>query len=240
VFVVDVDAVDLDDAAVLLGVEGDRAGAALATVGDTDGDGLGDLVVGCPGAGENAGAVVWLAGPVVDLASGVRHEGSAGDALGTTVAGLGDVDGDGRADWGVGAPYVDAANTGAVWIVTTAGALDAQARLSGAGPFDYAGVGLAGPGDIDGDGLADVAVAASGVDDGGADAGAVFVAWGPFVGTRGVEEGAVRLDARAHEQVSVIAPGGDLDGDAVPDLLVGVWRADDASGAVYLVGGAGL
>lgn len=240
VYLARVDALDLEDATVLSGGAGDEAGASVAAVGDTDGDGLGDLVVGCPGAGERTGAVVWLAGPPIDLASGVRHEGASGDGLGATVVGLGDVDGDGRADWAVSAPTVDAANTGAVWIVTSTGALAEQPRLSGAGPFDYAGGGLAGPGDVDGDGLADVAVAASGVDEGGADAGAVYMAFGPFVGTRGLGEGAVRLDAAPHEQVSVVAAGGDLDADAVPDLLVGVWRADATSGAVYIVPGAAL
>ncbi|MCK6521581.1 Ig-like domain-containing protein [Myxococcota bacterium] len=91
------------------------AGSDLAALGDTDGDGLGDLAIGAPEAsidGKPAvGKVYILTGantPVVDgelgalpYAHGVEEWGR----LGARVYATGDVNNDERADLAVGAPY---------------------------------------------------------------------------------------------------------------------------------------
>jgi hypothetical protein len=92
---------------------GDALGAAFACPGDLDGDGLGDLFVGAPGAdtaGPDAGAVVVLFGPGAgDLTLSARDAdanffGAPGDRFGDTLAAAGDVDGDGIGDLLLGAP----------------------------------------------------------------------------------------------------------------------------------------
>ncbi|MDX6648331.1 MAG: hypothetical protein QOJ97_282 [Solirubrobacteraceae bacterium] len=161
---------------------GDRAGEAVAGVGDFNGDGVPDIAVGAPqtrrrAVGATGAAYVIFgrrSGPsTVGLASlgtsGVRIDGGgSGDRLGASVAGIGDVNGDGLADVAVGAPGVDRGpkrDIGAVYVVfgSRAGGIRDVAALGkrGArifGSQSYAGVGesLAAAGDVNHDGIPDV------------------------------------------------------------------------------------
>ncbi|MGB5716993.1 MAG: integrin alpha [Gammaproteobacteria bacterium] len=178
----------------------DHFGAAVAGIGDLDDDGIPDLVVGAPG-GDKSGpdrGEVWVL--FLDSAGKVRDEqriadsdgGFEGaladdDSFGSAVANVGDLNGDGIPDLGVGAPNDDdsAANAGAVWILImkTDGRVDAWQKLSGeAGGFngnleadDHFGAAIAGMGNINNSGLADLAVGTPGDDDGDTDQGAVWI-----------------------------------------------------------------
>ena len=104
------------------GVNGSRAGHALAGVADVNGDGLGDLAVGAPafGAGNRligAATSSSAARPPrtcrwpISAPAGYAVRASAADGfLGLAVAGLGDVTGDGKPDVAFGAPASDATN----------------------------------------------------------------------------------------------------------------------------------
>jgi hypothetical protein len=89
---------------------GDGFGYSLSTTGDFDGDGLADLVIGAPfvdraSSGFGAGrASVYRGRPGPPWPPDAVLDGSEEEALGTALAGGGDVNGDGYSDWIVGAP----------------------------------------------------------------------------------------------------------------------------------------
>ena len=98
----------------------DRSGFSVASAGDVNGDGRSDVIVGAPAADpssrSDAGSSYVIYGSAspsnVDLGSlgsaGFRIDGAAaGDQSGYSVASAGDVNGDGRSDVIVGAPYAD-------------------------------------------------------------------------------------------------------------------------------------
>src|SRR5262245_14405628 len=100
---------------MLTGVEaGDSFGAAVTGVGDVNGDGIPDFLVGAPGARGAAGITgtvsLFLGNPdSVFTTPDLVIEGEVGgDAFGFAVSAAGDVDGDGYDDFLVGAPRADA------------------------------------------------------------------------------------------------------------------------------------
>ena len=109
------------------------------------------------------------------------------DDFGTSVASLGDLDGDGVADLAVGTTGDDDGGDrhGAVWVLFlhSNGTVKSHQKISDtAGGFtgtlddwDYFGTSVASLGDLDGDGVADLAVGATSDDDGGDRRGAVWV-----------------------------------------------------------------
>lgn len=218
---------------------------AVAPAGDLDQDGDVDLVLGLPGTG-GGGVVVLATAPTVDvdaLAHGVVLFGAIGDELGFSVAGVGDLDGDGVLELALGAP--GAGGRGGVYLVDAgagSGPVDAWPALLGESAGDRAGVAVAGPGDLDGDGLSDLVIGADGSDATAADAGVAYVLYSPVAG--GALAGAdARLTGEyAQDRAASTLASGDVDGDGRVDLLIGAPDAwpegpsglSDEDGAVYL------
>ncbi len=90
------------------GVAGDRLGARLVILGDVNADGHEDVLAGAPDdatGGASAGAAhVFFGGPAMDAAPDLSIFGATGDELGFSVCAVGDVNGDGHADFAAGAP----------------------------------------------------------------------------------------------------------------------------------------
>ena len=95
-------------------------------------------------------------------------------------------------------------------------------------------------GDFNADGIDDFLVGAYSDDDGGAEAGAAYVLFGPVSGTVGLGSADAKFHGEAAgDQVSwPVAPAGDIDNDGTSDFLVGGYLEDTAganAGATYLI-----
>jgi hypothetical protein len=233
---------------------GDELGE-MANIGDVNGDGRADLVVGAQFAGDDEGAAYLFAGPITALNDATLVvDGGPGDELGSALGGGADLDGDGLSDVALGARGWGGDARGAVAIFSGLASgretLDeAHALLTGRAAGDELGWGIsiAMGSDLNGDGYADLAVGARGDDTEGRDAGAAFVFFGPL------PAGQVDLDAADATLVgeaggdftgdSLTLPG-DLNQDGAEDLVVGSGYArtpgsDElwGGGAAYVVHG---
>ena len=223
-------------------------GQAIANVGDTDGDGVDDLLLGADRDSRVAviGGAVWLfRGPITgeltdDDADLALYPDDGGRQVGWDVDGAGDVTGDGLADLLVGALAEDEIPGGAyVWEGDADGINhleDAAAWLYCSDPDDTElGISVAGLGDLDGDGHPDLMVGVKGDSEGGRYAGAAWVVRGPVEGASPLAWRTDPLIGTTHlaEVGADVAPAGDLDGDGLPDALVAA--TGSLEDAVYIL-----
>jgi hypothetical protein len=172
-----------DDAyATLMGAGANGLAGQDVALGDVDGDGRYDAIVGAPDGGK--GNVSWVSGERsgdIDLADGdgVITGPTGGSGFGMNIDAK-DIDGDGRAELLVGAPT--APGHGAVYLFYTPieGELDdndAGAVWLGEHDNDELGTGVAFA-DIDGDSSTDIVIGAPSERSGGSQAGAIYL-WSP-------------------------------------------------------------
>ncbi|MBI1423705.1 MAG: hypothetical protein GC149_09600 [Gammaproteobacteria bacterium] len=233
--------------------DGDHFGSAVSSLNDVNGDGVQDMVVGAPGDDDNGTdrGALWVLllnsdGTVLsqtkisDLTGGFTLGLKDNDHFGGAVANIGDLNGDGVADIVVGADGDDDGSTdrGAVYILylNFDGSVQSARKISSTtGNFkgelhtgDLFGSAVAGIGDVDGDGIPDIAVGANGDDDGGVDRGAVWILFmnrdGTVKASQKISQLSGQLDALladGDQFGSALADVGDLNSDGIDELAVG-------------------
>ena len=252
-----------------------RFGQSIANLGDLNDDGVIDLAVGASRHGD--GGAVWILflnangtvksyNFISSFAGGFSGAVEADSEFGYSVTGLGDIDGDNVEDLAVGARRAchgtvpSICNIGAVWVLRMNGngSVKAQQKIGvnvGGWPefhktYDFLGSGVSAIGDLDGDGVTDLAIGCEQDDDGGsndnASNGAVYLC---YLNADGTAKGSHKISATAGGFDAAIAEGdrfgcsvrglGDFDGDGVPDLFVGAWgdngQGTNSRGAAYLL-----
>lgn len=233
-------------------VAGDNAGYSIASAGDVNGDGKEDVLIGArayDAAGKtNSGAAYLL----YDVPNGVSNLSAVGGAIagarlqgenvsdyaGAAVASAGDVNGDGFDDILVGAPgstglTIAATSNGAAYLVYGApsgspGYLSGTVNLSGQAKFvgatlnDQAGYAVAGAGDTNGDGYADILISAPNRN---GKKGTVYVYYGSAVKATGTINlsGLPQIEGEAANHVagSSIAGVSDVNNDGLDDFMIG-------------------
>ncbi len=248
----------------------DKFGMSIANIGDLDGDGVNDLAVGADGddtGGNNRGTVYILFmntdGSIDSIeeindstANGPELEGY--DMFGSSIADIGDLNNDGVNDIIVGAIGADCVscvgnNSGEVHIMfmNTDGSVDSTVEINDStanGPdisaTDNLGFSVADIGDLDGDGVNEIAVGAHKDDGSGDTRGAVHIM---FMNTDGSIDSTVEINdstpngpdiSDADLFGSSIATIGDWNGDGINDLAVGAYHnngSDSNSGAVHIM-----
>ena len=241
--------------------DNDELGFDVSGGGDFNGDGYADLIIGAPFA-DNSGTQSGEAYVIFGKASGLSDldlsaitssdgftifGGSNAEVAGWSVAVAGDVNGDGFDDVLVGANRNDdaASNAGKTYLIfgKASGFSDIEVgslgpsegiTISGASSSDFSGFGVSGLGDVNGDGIADIAIGAPNADVNGPNAGKAYVVFGKSTGLADIDlanlasgdgfemRGSFTLDSAG---VSV-SGAGDMNGDGIGDLVVGAWRTD--------------
>jgi hypothetical protein len=224
------------------GFECDQAGAqlgvAVAGVGDVNGDGFADVVAGAPffdNGQSDEGRVYFFNGAGGGLFGGpswTAEVDQAGAQLGAAVGAAGDVNGDGFADVVVGAPYFDNGQTDEGRALVYKGAPDGLVGYDWFRESDQIGAQLgyavAGAGDVNGDGFADVIVGAPFYDDGQADEGAAFLYNGSTLGLSAAPTFMAEGNQASANFGASVSTAGDVNGDGYADVVIGAPLFDGA------------
>jgi hypothetical protein len=227
---------------------GEWFGYSVASAGDVNSDGFGDVIIGAPnfskGEAGEGGAFLFLgsANGTQEMSSWTGEGNEVGAAFGTSVAGAGDVNGDGYCDVVVGAfrHYGGAPEAGGayLYIGCPSGLRPYPAWIAeGEDGYAWFGYAVAGAGDVNRDGFSDVIIGAP--SNGGGLEGRAYLFTGSSRGLQkyprwiGRQEGVERFGSR-------VSSAGDVNGDRYWDILIAAnnnFLSGSSEGRIFLYNG---
>ena len=215
---------------VFMGTAASRFGAAVSTAGDVNGSGYSDVVIGAPNysngqTNEGAAYIYHGSNGGLNWTYNTLLEPNLANALfGTSVAGVGDVNGNGFYEVAVGAPgwASGQAGEGGVFVyygtaagITVAGMQTIQPNLVGV----QLGYDVNEAGDVNGDGYADVVIGVPLLTNGQATEGRIWIAEGGPAGIGANTQ--VESNVVGANMGWSVAGGGDVNGDGYSDIFGG-------------------
>ena len=232
----------------------DHSGNSLAGAGDLNGDGYDDFVIGAPNNDQNGGEAgkIYIiygmaSGWVNDLDLSYANASFVGHAWSyqsKVLSRAGDVNGDGYDDILIGS------NTdlngraflvfGGTYLGHNVSLYNANASFVAAGHGDYFSRALSGGADLNGDGYDDIMISSPSRN---TNKGTTYIVYGKSSGwsmNLSISNADVEIDGEVnYDEAGVsIAMGGDVNGDGRPDILISSIRNDEGgtdAGQVYLV-----
>lgn len=228
-------------------------GGAVAGLGDINGDGYGDVIIGSRlydnGEINEGVSCIYLgnAGGLSAAPEWVFEGGQANAGLGCSVSSAGDINGDGYSDIIIGANGYDNDQTNEGRAYVYFGSADSiTATNVWTSENDQAnsqyGYSVTNAGDVNGDGFGDLAIGAPFYDTGLANIGRVFIYQGKVGGFGAVADQTLE-GTQANELFGwSVSTAGDVNCDGYADLLIGAPQysnGESNEGRVYLFSGSG-
>ncbi|ACT93745.1 FG-GAP-like repeat-containing protein [Dyadobacter fermentans] len=212
---------------------GGMLGFSVACAGDVNGDGYSDVIAGALGYEDQAvsnttGAAFIYHGSAIGFSFNKKLWANTDANMGFSVAGAGDVNGDGYSDVVVGAnkhreddgaAYVFHGSAVGVnsTIATTLTIVDSDSQM---------GNSVACAGDVNGDNFSDIIVGAPKFSDGQSLEGAAFIYQGSLAGVNDVAVSTIQGNQASASMGFSVASAGDVNGDGYSDVFVGAYTYD--------------
>ena len=233
-------------------VSGALIGASVASAGDVNGDGYDDVLIGAPGFDFNGvigGMAMLCYGSATGIDPGnkvILNKTQADSFFGESVAGAGDINGDGYGDVIIGASdYSNGqSNEGAAFVFYGSSSginLATGVLLENDIPNSNFGTSVSGAGDINRDGYADIIVGDSQYSSGEEFEGAAIIYYGSMGGP--VNKTVIESNLEYTFLGSSVSSAGDVNGDGYGDIIVGAdvySSGEDEEGAAYIFHGSNL
>lgn len=212
-------------------------GFSAAPAGDINNDGYGDIVIGAPGY-DNKGMVMVYYGSNLGVdTSGTWsfYHGGENARYGESVAGAGDVNGDGFSDIIVGAPqYPNASARGSVFVYHGSEAglpvTSQQWYFESQEDDSFLGKCVAGAGDVNGDGYSDIVIGSPGYTNEQDYEGAAYLFYGSHYGITSNDFWVGEINQAYASFGKSVSSAGDVNGDGYSDVIIGAPDYDDGEG----------